>query len=47
MKGQEGTKEIDALIQEDWDTISTVMDFRDELVHLQKSLQGQRSPVNN
>lgn len=47
MEGQDGAQEIEALIREDWDYISTVVDCRDELVELQKSLQDQRSPTDN
>lgn len=45
--GQEGAEEIEALIRKVWDYISPVMHCQDELVHLQKSLQGQRSEIDN
>ena len=47
MDGQEGEEEIADLIKDDWEYISTVMDYRDELVDLQSSLQEQGSPREN
>lgn len=45
--GQEGEEEIADLIQGDWEYIATVMDCRDELVDLYRSLQEQESPREN
>ena len=44
---RDGEQEIEALIREDWDYISAVIDCRDELVDIQKSFQEQRSPTGN
>ena len=43
--GRDGAEEIEELIREDWDYISTVMDCQDELVDI-KNLD-QRSPTDN
>ena len=43
--GRDGAEEIEELIREDWDYISTVMDCRDELVDIKVS--EQRSPTDN
>lgn len=45
--GHEGEEEIADLIQGDWEYIATVMDCRDELVDLYRSLQEQESPREN
>ena len=34
IEGRDGAQEIEELIKEDWDYISTVMDCRDELVDI-------------
>ena len=46
IEGQEGVQEVETLIREDWDYISTVTDCRDELMELLKSSQDQR-PTDN
>ena len=43
--GRDGAEEVEELIREDWDYLSTVMDCRDELVDI-KNLK-QRSPTDN
>ena len=45
IKGGDGAQEIEEIIKEDWDYISTVMDCRNELVDIQNS--DQRSPADN
>ena len=45
IEGQDGAQEIEELIKEDWDYISTVMDCRDELVDIQNS--DHRLPADN
>ena len=45
IEGRDGTQEIEELIKEDWDYISTVMDCRDELVDILNS--DHRSPADN
>lgn len=45
IEGRDGAQEIDSLIKEDWDFISTVTDCRDELADIQKT--EQRSPTDN
>lgn len=45
IEGRDGAQEIDSLIREDWDFISTVTDCRDELVDIQKT--EQRSPTGD
>ena len=37
IEGQDGAQEIEELIKDNWDYISTVMDCRDELVDIQNS----------
>ena len=41
IEGRDGAQEIEILIREDWDFISTVTDCRDELVDIQKSEHPQ------
>ena len=45
IEGRDGAQEIEELIKEDWDYISTVMDCRDELVDIQNS--DHRLPADN
>ena len=45
IKGWDGAQEIEELIREDWDYISTVMDCQEELVAVKKLEQG--SPADN
>ena len=45
IKGWDGAQEIEEIIKEDWDYISTVMDCRNELVDIQNS--DQRPPADN
>ena len=45
IEGWDGAQEIEELIKEDWDYISTVMDCRDELVDIQNS--DHRLPADN
>ena len=46
IEGQDGAQEVETLIREDWEYISTVTDCRDELMELLKSSQDQR-PTDN
>ena len=47
IEGQEGAQEMEALINDDWSCIAEVTDCRDELVHIQQSLQDQKPPSEN
>ena len=47
IEGQDGAQEIEAQINSDWEYVATLIDCRDELVNLHKSLQDQRSPTDN
>ena len=45
IEGRDGAQEIEELIKEDWNYISTVMDCRDELVDIHNS--DHRLPADN
>ena len=45
MEGRDGAEEIEELIKEDWEFISSVMDCRDELMEI--NISEQRSPTDN
>ena len=45
MEGRDGAEEIEELIKEDWEFISSVMDCRDELMDI--NISEQKSPTDN
>ena len=47
IEGQEGTQEVEQLINDDWSYIASVIECRDELVDIQESLQYQNLPSEN
>ena len=46
-EGQDGAQELEQKISDDWSYIASVVDCRDELVDIQKSLQNRNSPTEN